>query len=118
MSLDTAILPLVETQYLPAAPAIFYTAEAGQVNLMVRFTSIMLANQDTSIRTVTLHKVPAGGAVAGSNMILPACTIPPKTLMVISSPEGVFVLPTGATLRAFADLANLVTITCSGEKYS
>ena len=118
MSLETAVLTLVETQFLPAAAVLLYTVETGVMNAQVRLTSIALANQDAADRPVTMYKVPKGGTPLTSNIIVPAAKVPANTLMVINCMSGIVLLSEGQKLYGMCDVANKVTVTVSGEKFS
>ena len=107
-----AIKQLIAAQTLTAAAATYYTVPAS---VSTRVTEILLSNQDTVDRTVSLHFVAPAGSAANSNRILPAVNIPAGQLVKLKLDS---VLPTGAMIQALASVTAVVVIHASGADVS
>jgi hypothetical protein len=101
---------LIAAQTLTAAAATYYTVPAATTT---RVTEILLTNQDTVDRTVSLHYVAPAGAAANSNRILPAVNVPAGQLVKLKLDS---VLPTGAMIQALASVTAVVVIHASGAE--
>lgn len=75
-------------------------------------TSILLWNDDTVNRTVTLHFVPSAGSPGADNYILESYVVFPKTPQLVQPKQAIL---TGGTIRAFADVAGKVALHVSGQ---
>lgn len=104
--------PLVEGTLLGNAAATLYTVPAATTAVQ---RSITIVNNDTVDRVFTVQIVPALGVPGLEHMIFNALLIQAgKTL----EDDILRVLLTGATIRAFADVANKVAIRIDGSEIS
>ncbi len=105
-------MPAAQTRFaqavLAATIGTHYTVPAS--NTLVD-ASIYLWNDDTVLRTVTLHYIPSAGSPTPDNYIIESYPIYPKTGVLVQPKQ---VIATGGTIRAFADVANKVSVQLSG----
>ncbi len=94
--------------------ATLYTAPGAPANSRARITSLIVANTDSSDRTVTLDVVPSGGSAGVSHRILPGTTIQANGFMVIDR-LNLHVEP-GGTVQGLASTTSVVCVTCDGEE--
>lgn len=104
------------TVALTAAAATYYTVPSSPDNTITHVRGLILCNTDTAQRTVRIHNVASGGAVAASNAIFYDLTIAAKTTVKVCFDEGHWVLTAGMTIQALADSASVVTITLCGQE--
>lgn len=105
-----ALAALTPTTYLSNAAASIYTCPSNQQASVKR---AVFTNRDTSAHTITVHRVPSGGSVQNSNMIISARRLTPGESYV--APElASMVLNAGDAIYAFADANTSVTVTMSG----
>lgn len=95
---------------LTAAAAAYVTATAAQKVIIKQAT---FTNTDAVARTITVHRVPSGGAAATGNMIIQAASLsagqsydPPSLKNLVLNP--------GETLQALASTATVVNFFASG----
>lgn len=72
--------------------------------------SIDVANNSASAASVSVYLVPSGGSAGASNLLVPAVSIPAKTIFQWT---GTQVMNAGATIQANSSIA-AVTLTASG----
>lgn len=115
--MEGSIRPLVQTQFLTNAAAIYYTM-TGMQNDVATVNSIVIANTTAAAKTVTIHNVPSGGTASAGNQIFPAVSIPANTTWVGRYPgDGMCVIPVGGTIQALASAVSAVTLTIGGREY-
>lgn len=93
------------------ASATLYTAPSAPTlgpAPKARMVEVLLANTDSSARTVTLYVVASGGSVGDSNTILPAVSLSANSFNRL---KFATVIEAGGTIRGFADTANKVCAT-------
>lgn len=115
MTINPALL--VASSQLAAAEASIGGPSAPSHWLIKR---AVFTNTDTSARSVTVYRVPSGGAAGTGNIVFSAhvVNIAGTSGDTYVAPELTdMVLNPGDTLHAFADSANKVNVTISGFTY-
>lgn len=95
---------------LPNAAASIYTVPALGQTVIKR---AVFTNVDTVPHTITVHRVPSGGAAAAANRVISAFRITPGEAYVANELANM-VLNSGDAIFALADTANQVNVTMSG----
>ena len=114
-----AYKPLVEganapTLFLTNAAATYYTVPVSPDNSITHVLGIILCNEDTVSRTVTLHNCAEGVAAGTSNRVLAPLTMAAGQTVILCLCRGTWVMTKGMTIKALADANSVVTITISG----
>jgi hypothetical protein len=103
--LPKELTPVTE---LTTSAATLYTAPASTTALVKQ---IVIANVSGLDARATLHIVPSGGSVAAENKIFGEVLIPANTTQLI---DGSMIVPTGATIRGLANIADAINVHVSG----
>ena len=104
------------TSFLGSSVATYYTVPSSPDNAITRVTGVILANTDTSARTVRVHNVDDGASAAASNAILYDVSVAANTTLALCFGDGVWIMTKNMTVQALADSANKVTITLCGDE--
>ncbi len=101
----------------PNATTTLYTAPTGSIagaaSQKSRLIEIVIANTDSSARTVTIYAVETGGTADAARMILPGVSIPAATSWVLAFNTP---LESGETIQGKASVSAVVTYRISVEE--
>lgn len=95
----------------PSAPAI---ANPVGSNPKAIVRCISICNTDSLARTVTLYLVENGGSVADNRAITKAVSVPANETWILDNVY--YVIEASGTIRGLASVANVVTVTISGDE--
>lgn len=101
---------LVPTTQITAAAVTYYTAPA---NTTAEIGAATATNATGTARTITVHIVASGGAVAAANKVVQTKTVPANSSVQLWEMVGQK-LPTGSFISALADAATAVNLTVGG----
>jgi len=109
---------VIEEQALPnALPASAqFTFGTGGTNQKFAVRGFKVCNIDSADHMFTVHHVPNGGTAANANKRFPAIAIAANTIYEIGYDENEWILKAGDALWMFADAANVVNVSLSGER--
>lgn len=111
------ITQLVPTQYITnVATAIYTSPLTAGGNGLTRVNGWIIANTDSSDRTITWYNVPSGGSTGGDNTIMPGVTIKANNSWFHMKEAGLIIIPAGGALWMVASVTNKVTITLFGQE--
>lgn len=91
---------------LSVSAAPYYTAGTG---ITATINNLSLTNTSAGVVTVTLYRVPSGGAAGVTNAFMSAYSLTPGQTYVPPAAIGLQ-LETGMTLQALSNTASAVTI--------
>jgi len=103
---------LFPTAQLTATTATYYTTGAN-TNTIV--DSAIASNGTGTNRTITVYLVPSGGTADGTNVVIPALTVPANGDITLNR-LILQAIPAGATLQAKSDAASAVNLRVSGRE--
>ena len=96
----------IASAQLTATATAYYTTPAGT---KATISNLSFTNTTAAPATVTLHRVPASGAAAASNMIASAYSVPANGTYMPPQAIGLH-LEAGMTLQALASTALAITV--------
>jgi hypothetical protein len=91
--------------------AVAYVTASGSQTLIIK--KAIFTNTDVAARTITVHRVPSGGAAAAGNMVIQAFSLSAGQTYDATA-LGNMVLTPGATLQALASTGSVVNLFVSG----
>jgi hypothetical protein len=110
-----ATVPYVmEPAVIPTAAAALVTCPANQYLITKK---VVCSNSTAAAVSLTVYRVPSGGAASAANVIFTGLTIPANT--VNGGAKELYelenqILNAGDTLQAFAGTASALVFSCSG----
>lgn len=102
---------LLDSKYLENVQTTQYTA----VNCRAVLTKVVIANQDTVNRTVSINLVPPAGTAGNGNRFVITKTIVPGETYLCPELSGQVIEP-GGFLSAIASAASALTIRMNGQE--
>jgi len=102
-----SITNLFAPTVLTAAAATIYTVPTSPTTIVLARGRVRFTNTSAGSRAITAYAVPAAGSAAAGNCFMNAEALAANAHVDVDLP----LMPAGAFLQAFADVASDVTIT-------